>query len=66
MAYMRLLPPSIEEMTEQFTDWMARHAQAKATVRFDYRDGTYCVTEIDHRGPTPKAEVPNVKVTGSP
>lgn len=57
MAYMRVPPPSVEEMLTDFADWMAKHAQAKVTVRLDYRDGTHSVTEIDHRGPLPK--VPN-------
>lgn len=41
MAYVRQPPPSIESMLDQFADWMARHAQAKVTVRMDYRDGTH-------------------------
>ena len=50
MAYVRMPPPSVEQMLEQFADWMAQHAQAKVTVRIDYRDGTHTTTEIDHRG----------------
>jgi len=64
MAYFRQPPPSIETMLVSFADWMAQHASAKVTVRLDYRDGTHQTTEIDHRGPMPKTEPPNVKVTG--
>lgn len=59
MAYVRLPPPSVEQMLADFADWMAQHAQAKVTVRLDYRDGTHEVTEIDRRGLMPKADVPN-------
>ena len=54
MAFMRLPPPSVEDMLEQFTDWMAQHAHAKITVRLDFRNGTYHIFNIDHRGPMPK------------
>lgn len=54
MAYVRMPPPSIELMLDQFADWMAQHAQAKVTVRLDFRDGTHWTAEADHRGPRPK------------
>lgn len=54
MAYIRMPPPSVELMLHDFADWMAQHAQAKVTVRIDYRDGTHSTSEIDHRGPRPK------------
>jgi hypothetical protein len=59
MAYLKLPPPSVEMMLDQFADWMAQHAGAKVTVRLDYRDGTHVVSENDHRGPMPKKETPN-------
>ena len=54
MAYVRQPPPSIELMLEDFANWMAQHAEAKITVRIDYRDGTHHVSEIDRRGLMPK------------
>ena len=54
MTYVRMPPPSVEKMLDDFADWMARHAQAKITVRIDYRDGTHQTSEIDHRGQPPK------------
>ena len=65
MAYVRMPPPSVEQMLEQFADWMAQHAQAKITVRIEYRDGTYQTSEIDHRGPMPKTVPPNAALTGA-
>ncbi len=49
MAHAQTLPPSVEQMLEDFTSWMARHAQAKITVRMDYPDGSYHVTTQDYR-----------------
>lgn len=51
MAYVRIPPPSIEQMLKEFVNWMARHAQAKVTVRMDYRDGSHHTMEMDYRGP---------------
>ena len=53
MAYVRLPPPTVEQMLDDFATWMAQHAQAKITVRIEYLDGTHQTTEIDHRGPMP-------------
>jgi hypothetical protein len=66
MAYVRTPPPSVEQMLDDFADWMAKHAQAKVTVRLDYRDGTHQTTEIDHRGPMPKNTTPNNQVERQP
>ena len=65
MAFIRIPPPSVEQMLTDFADWMAQHAQAKVTVRLDYRNGAHQTTEIDHRGPMPKKVKPNAKVTGA-
>lgn len=54
MAYIKMPPPSIELMLDQFADWMAQHASAKVTVRMDFRDGAHRTYETDHRGPLPK------------
>lgn len=54
MAYVRLPPPTVEQMLDDFATWMAQHAQAKITVRIEYLDGTHQTTEIDHRGQPPK------------
>lgn len=50
MAYVKQPPPSIEAMLDQFADWMAQHAQAKVSVRIEYRDGTNTTIETDHKG----------------
>ena len=63
MAYVKTPPPSIELMLEDFADWMAQHAQAKVTVRIEYRDGTHTISETDHRGSKPKT--PNAEITGA-
>jgi hypothetical protein len=54
VTFLRFPPPSVESMIDQFADWMAQHAQAKVTVRLDFRDGTHWTAETDHRGPRPK------------
>lgn len=51
MTYVRLPPPTVEQMLEDFTSWMAQHAQVKVTVRIDYQDGTHTTTEFDRRVP---------------
>ena len=66
MAYIRMPPPSVEEMLDKFANWMAQHAQAKITVRIDYRDGTHQTTEIDLRGPRPKPAQTTVAVEVCP
>ena len=66
MAYVIPPPPSAELMLEDFADWMAQHARAKVTIRFDYRDGTHTTTEMDRRGPMPngngKRKTPNAGI----
>lgn len=64
MAYVIPPPPSVELMLYDFADWMAQHAQAKVTVRFDYRDGTHTTVEMDRRGPMPKGKTQNAEITG--
>jgi hypothetical protein len=54
MAYVKIPPPSIEAMLDQFADWMAQHAGAKVTVRMDFHDGTNWTSESDHRRLRPK------------
>jgi hypothetical protein len=49
MAYVVMPPPSVEEMLEEFVDWMAQHAYAKISVQIEYSDGTSQSTVIDRR-----------------
>lgn len=57
MAYLRLPPPSIEFMLEEFADWMAKHAYAKITTTIEFRDGHKITSEVDHRGPMAGGEM---------
>lgn len=50
MAYVKQPPPSIEAMIDVFIDWMAQHAQAKVTVKIEYRAGSSIEFITDHRG----------------